>query len=36
MKGRFFDRHGRLRKTVVGDSQGALVDQTIEELVAER
>ncbi len=31
-----FDRHGRLRKTVMGDSQDALVDRTIEELVAER
>jgi thiol-disulfide isomerase/thioredoxin len=31
-----FDRHGRLRKTVVGDSQDALVDSTIKELVAEK
>jgi len=31
-----FDRRGRLRKTVVGDAQDALVDRTIEELVAER
>ncbi|MGP6158243.1 MAG: thioredoxin-like domain-containing protein [Vulcanimicrobiaceae bacterium] len=31
-----FDRHGRLRKTVVGDSQDELVDSTIKALVAER
>jgi thiol-disulfide isomerase/thioredoxin len=31
-----FDRHGHLRKTVVGDSQDALVDRTIKELAAER
>jgi len=31
-----FDRHGTLRKTVVGDSQGALVDATVKQLLAER
>jgi thiol-disulfide isomerase/thioredoxin len=31
-----FDRHGRLRKTVVGDSQDELVDHTVDELLAER
>ena len=31
-----FDRHGRLRKTVVGDSQDALVDATVKQLRAER
>ncbi|MDQ2858901.1 MAG: redoxin domain-containing protein [Candidatus Eremiobacteraeota bacterium] len=31
-----FDRHGRLRKTVVGDSQDALVNTTIAALRAER
>ncbi|HEY0798486.1 MAG TPA: thioredoxin-like domain-containing protein, partial [Candidatus Baltobacteraceae bacterium] len=30
-----FDRHGKLRKTVVGDSQDALVDQTIAALLKE-
>lgn len=30
-----FDRHGVLRKTVVGDSQDALVDATIDRLLAE-
>ena len=32
----FFDRHGRLRKVIVGDSQDALVRQTVEALLAER
>ncbi|GAC1309162.1 MAG: thioredoxin family protein [Vulcanimicrobiaceae bacterium] len=32
----FFDRHGRLRKTIVGDSQDAAVAETIRKLVAER
>lgn len=31
-----FDRHGVLRKRVVGDSQDALVDATIERLLAEK
>jgi len=31
-----FDRRGRLRKTIVGDSQDALVDATIAALRAER
>ncbi len=31
-----FDRHGKLRKTVVGDSQDELVDRTIDALLAER
>ncbi|MFY9781026.1 MAG: hypothetical protein WAJ85_11020 [Candidatus Baltobacteraceae bacterium] len=31
-----FDRRGHLRKTVVGDSQDALVDRTVKELAAER
>jgi thiol-disulfide isomerase/thioredoxin len=30
-----FDRHGVLRKTVVGDSQDAAVDATIAELISE-
>ncbi len=32
----FFDRHGRLRKTIVGDSQDDLVRSTVEALLAER
>ena len=31
-----FDRRGVLRKTVVGDSQDAVVDDTIKRLVAEK
>ncbi len=31
-----FDRHGVLRKTVVGDSQDAVVDDVIKRLVAEK
>ncbi len=31
-----FDRHGKLRKTVVGDSQDALVDATVKQLLGER
>lgn len=31
-----FDRHGRLRATVVGDSQDAAVRATVEALLAER
>jgi len=31
-----FDRHGRLRKTVVGDSQDAVVSAAVEELLAEK
>jgi thiol-disulfide isomerase/thioredoxin len=31
-----FDRHGVLRKTVVGDSQDELVDATINRLIAEK
>jgi hypothetical protein len=31
-----FDRHGKLRKTVVGDSQDEVVDRTIDALLAER
>jgi thiol-disulfide isomerase/thioredoxin len=31
-----FDRHGVLRKTIVGDSQDALLDTTIERLLAEK
>jgi len=31
-----FDRHGVLRKTVVGDSQDALVNATIHQLLAEK
>jgi peroxiredoxin len=31
----FFDRHGRLRKTIVGDSQDAQVKATVEALLAE-
>ena len=32
----FFDRHGRLRKVIVGDSQDDLVRSTVEALVSER
>jgi len=32
----FFDRHGRLRKTIVGDSQDAEVESTVRRLVAEK
>lgn len=32
----FFDRHGRLRKTIVGDSQDDEVRRTVEALLAER
>ena len=32
----FFDRHGHLRKTIVGDSQDDLVRQTVEALLAEK
>ncbi|MGR4065809.1 MAG: redoxin family protein [Vulcanimicrobiaceae bacterium] len=31
-----FDRHGRLRETIVGDSQDGLVRSTVEQLLAER
>lgn len=31
-----FDRHGRLRKTIVGDSQNDELNVTISELVAEK
>jgi len=31
-----FDRHGRLRKTIVGDSQDDELNVTISELVAEK
>jgi thiol-disulfide isomerase/thioredoxin len=31
-----FDRHGRLRQTVVGDSQDAVVGAAVEELLAEK
>jgi thiol-disulfide isomerase/thioredoxin len=31
-----FDRHGRLRKTIVGDSQDEAVDATIDALLLER
>ncbi|HMD02351.1 MAG TPA: redoxin family protein [Candidatus Baltobacteraceae bacterium] len=31
-----FDRHGRLRKTIVGDSQDQEVDATLKALLAER
>lgn len=31
-----FDRSGRLRKTVVGDSQDAAVDATVDELIREK
>lgn len=31
-----FDRHGRLRQTVVGDSQDAVVGRVVEELLAEK
>jgi thiol-disulfide isomerase/thioredoxin len=30
-----FDRHGRLRQTVIGDSQDQLVDSTVKKLLAE-
>jgi hypothetical protein len=32
----FYDRRGRLRATIVGDSQDAAVKRTVEELLAER
>ncbi|MBV8374314.1 MAG: redoxin domain-containing protein [Candidatus Eremiobacteraeota bacterium] len=32
----FFDRRGRLRKTIVGDSQDAAVRSTVETLLAEK
>jgi thiol-disulfide isomerase/thioredoxin len=32
----FFDRHGRLRKTIVGDSQDGDVRSTVEMLLAEK
>lgn len=32
----FFDRHGRLRKTIVGDSQDGAVQATVRELLSER
>jgi thiol-disulfide isomerase/thioredoxin len=32
----FFDRHGHLRKTIVGDSQDAGVRATVDELLAEK
>ena len=32
----FFDRHGRLRKVIVGDSQDDLVRSTVEALMSER
>ncbi|HET9029914.1 MAG TPA: thioredoxin-like domain-containing protein [Candidatus Aquilonibacter sp.] len=32
----FFDRHGRLRRTIVGDSQDALVRSTVDALLAEK
>ena len=32
----FFDRHGHLRKTIVGDSQDADVRSTVERLLAEK
>jgi thiol-disulfide isomerase/thioredoxin len=32
----FFDRHGRLRATITGDSQDAAVKSTVEGLLAER
>jgi thiol-disulfide isomerase/thioredoxin len=32
----FFDRHGRLRKTIVGDSQDDDVRRTVEALLAEK
>jgi peroxiredoxin len=32
----FYDRHGRLRKVIVGDSQDALVRSTVETLLAEK
>ncbi len=31
-----FDRHGVLRKTVVGDSQDEVVDSTVKQLIGER
>lgn len=31
-----FDRHGRLRETVIGDSQDAVIAATVEKLLAER
>jgi len=31
-----FDRRGRLRKTVIGDSQDAVVNETVRTLIAER
>lgn len=31
-----FDRHGRLRQTVIGEGQDALVDRIVHDLVAER
>jgi hypothetical protein len=31
-----FDRHGRLRQTIVGDSQDAAVNRTIQALIAQR
>ncbi len=31
-----FDRHGILRKTIIGDSQDALVNQTVDALLKER
>ncbi|HEY8315045.1 MAG TPA: redoxin family protein [Candidatus Baltobacteraceae bacterium] len=31
-----FDRHGRLHATIVGDSQDALVQRTVERLLAQR
>jgi peroxiredoxin len=32
----FFDRHGRLRKVIVGDSQDDLVQSTVEGLLSEK
>ena len=32
----FYDRHGRLRKVIVGDSQDDLVRSTVEALLAEK
>ncbi|MGZ3499014.1 MAG: redoxin family protein [Vulcanimicrobiaceae bacterium] len=32
----FFDRHGKLRATIVGDSEDARVQQTVEMLLTER
>jgi thiol-disulfide isomerase/thioredoxin len=31
-----FDRHGNLRKTIVGDSQDAAVDAEVDQLIAEK